>query len=214
MTSERFDDVARQLATTQGSRRQLLKAFVAGAVAMVVAGRGRVSAQAVSTAKTTCAAFCDQVFGPGTPLAKQCRTDAESDSGLCYTCGPKSPGGTKPICCTRNLEGFCTGNASCCATGTTCVNGVCQTACPPSDVCTTGNSTCPGAPCQGDPSCICTVSAEGCPVCVHAAICTDLALPCVATSDCAQLGSNFICATTTCCAAGICVPRCGSLASQ
>jgi hypothetical protein len=73
-----------------------------------------------------CAHFCNSVFGPG-PERGRCKSDAAHHTGLCYTCGPASPHGTQPICCTKNSNGTCTSysSATCCSGGKVCTGGIC-----------------------------------------------------------------------------------------
>jgi len=135
MEPTKFDDLTKALATST-SRRQALRrigGFLGGtALAGLFPGLALAS-------NSACAHFCNAVFGAGTPAASQCTSDAAHHKGLCYTCGPSSPGGTKPICCPGNGS-HCSSysSATCCTSGQTCQSGQCVTPC------TTNGGTCSG----------------------------------------------------------------------
>jgi hypothetical protein len=130
MAESRFDDVARLVASST-SRRQALRVLGGAAVGALFVRTGTAFAGGGNSA---CAHFCNSVFGEGTAAQSQCASDAAHHTGLCYTCGPASPSGTSPICCTQNSNGTCTsyGGATCCTTGQTCTNGHCAAVCTPS----------------------------------------------------------------------------------
>src|SRR5206468_379691 len=91
MDHDRFDALTRALATTT-TRRQFLKTLAA----TTLGGLLGLSGLGTSLAKNkACAQFCASVFGAHTPAAEQCTSDAAHGRGLCYTCGPASPGGEK-----------------------------------------------------------------------------------------------------------------------
>ena len=117
-----FDDVTKALATAT-SRRQALRRIggILGGTALAGLFPGLALAD-----NSACAHFCNSVFGPG-PDRGKCKSDAAHGTGLCYTCGPASPGGTQPICCPQNPDGTCTSysSATCCGSGQTCTNGTC-----------------------------------------------------------------------------------------
>jgi hypothetical protein len=97
----------------------------------------------------SCAQFCAGVFGEGTSAHEQCAAAAAHHTGLCYTCGPASPGGTSPICCPQTSSGVYTSYsaATCCSSGQTCQNGTCTS-------CAAGELLCGGV-CtgiRGDPN--------------------------------------------------------------
>jgi hypothetical protein len=144
MRDDPFDTLARTLAMG-ASRRQALWTVGGALVGALVASPAR---QVLAQGNSACARFCAATFGAETPAAGQCTSDAAHGRGLCYTCGPASAGGTKPICCPRNPNGTCpsSGSATCCAAGQSCVNGVCcpncfalfgsaSTCCPPGNKC-------------------------------------------------------------------------------
>ena len=123
MESRKFDALTKAIATAT-SRRQALRRIGGILGGTALAGLFPGFAQVDNSA---CAHFCDTVFGVDTPAASQCVSDAAHRKGLCYTCGPSSPGGTKPICCSQNPDGTCTGysSATCCSGGQVCQNGTC-----------------------------------------------------------------------------------------
>ena len=118
MKSTRFDQFTKELANST-SRRQVLRVITVGSISGIVGLRATDTAHARNM---TCAHFCASVFGESTPAAEQCAADAAHHKGLCYTCGPASPGGTKAICCVQNPDGTCASYsaATCCASGQTC----------------------------------------------------------------------------------------------
>jgi len=138
MNSSRFDELTKALARPT-SRRQALKgalgALVGGVVATFLPGR------AALADTSACAHFCDSVFGADTPAAMQCISDAAHHKGLCFSCGPASPGGTQSICCPTNGSGTCSSysSATCCASGHLCCSGTC----PSGGVCSGTTCVCP-----------------------------------------------------------------------
>jgi hypothetical protein len=83
MDSTPFDDLTKALATST-SRRQALKALAATAIGSLLSlgGNGTTFAS-----NSTCAKFCNAVFGADTAAANQCISDAAHHTGLCYTSG-------------------------------------------------------------------------------------------------------------------------------
>jgi hypothetical protein len=128
MDSSKFDAFTKAIATP-ASRRQALRRIGGGILGGTVLA-GLFPGLALA-ANNDCAHWCDSVFAPG-PARGQCKSDAAHGVGLCYTCGPASPGGTKTICCSENSgghQGQCTSysNATCCTSGQVCQNGECVT---------------------------------------------------------------------------------------
>ena len=84
-----FDDMTKAIATAT-TRRQALRriAGILGGTALAGLFPGLALAD-----NSDCAHFCNSVFDPG-PDRGQCKSDAAHGTGLCYTCGPASPGGT------------------------------------------------------------------------------------------------------------------------
>jgi cell division septation protein DedD len=125
MEPEKFEAFTKAIATAT-SRRQALRRIGAMLGGTALAGLFPGLAKADNSA---CAHFCAKVFGADTPAAGRCTRDAAHHKGLCYTCGPASPGGEKPICCPHHRNGTCTSysSATCCADGQVCQNGTCVT---------------------------------------------------------------------------------------
>jgi hypothetical protein len=124
MDPTKFDAFTKALATST-SRREAFRRIgaILGGTALV----GLIPGVALAD-NSACAHFCNAVFGPG-PDRGKCTSDAAHGTGLCYTCGPSSPGGTQPICCPENSDGTCTSysSATCCSDGTVCMSGSCVT---------------------------------------------------------------------------------------
>jgi hypothetical protein len=130
MESSRFERLTKTLAGST-SRRQALKALTVAAVGGVIGVRS--ARPAYAEGNRACAQFCAAVFGDDTRAAGQCTRAAAHGFGLCYTCGPASPGGgvaPAAICCHRTRRGYCEDDyddATCCSPGKTCQNGHCVT---------------------------------------------------------------------------------------
>lgn len=129
MKRDTFDEITKILATSP-SRRQALRR-IAGLLFGGTMGGGILTTLSPGVAlasggNSDCAHFCNAIFPPG-PDRGQCKSDAAHGIGLCYTCGPKSPGGSQPICCSTDSNGQCTSysSATCCVSGQTCQSGIC-----------------------------------------------------------------------------------------
>lgn len=150
-----FDQLARSVATGgvgHGiSRRSVLRGVVAGTFGSLLLSHGARAAGA----DHSCDVFCASVFGKNTRGAKLCVQHAAQRTGLCYTCGPASAGGTQQVCCPENSSGHCLDYSSttCCTQGSVCQNGACVPVC--------GGSY---APCNQDSDCcsglLCVFSAS------------------------------------------------------
>jgi len=143
-----FDELTRILATST-SRRQAFRR-IAGMLAGGTVGGAALAELAPGVAladggNSDCAHFCNAVFAPGDARG-QCKDDAAHGTGLCYTCGPKSTGGSQHICCPMDSNGFCTSysSATCCDSGLclTCSNGTCVSACDANLCLACSNGTC------------------------------------------------------------------------
>jgi hypothetical protein len=154
MNSSNFDELTKALATST-SRRHALRTIVTASiggllgVSTISTAFGRPRARPAPSGprgNSNCAKFCAAVFGPNTPAANQCTSDAAHNKGLCHDCGTRAP---SSICCVRNNPGGpCNGTAgACCSAG--CPG------CPTGQTCTTtGCCTpdCAGKMC-GDDGC-------------------------------------------------------------
>jgi hypothetical protein len=146
MTSERFDDLTRTLAST-ASRRRVLKGLAASMAAALLPAR-----VLAGGGNSACAHFCNQMFPPGA-ARDMCVSDAAHGTGPCYVCGPGAPAPTAQcgqVCCADDevcVDGAC--QLACDATGGICLDGA--TCC--SGVCSCGGNQegghCHGPFCQG-----------------------------------------------------------------
>lgn len=185
MPATRFDELTKTLAGST-TRRQALRAVTLAAVGGLVGVRVTGTAYAANSA---CAKFCASVFGDNTPADEQCAADAAHGRGLCYSCGPASPGGgvtPAAICCTRTSSGYCASytTAACCPSGQTCQNGTCITPC------ASDGGTCdPNTPC-----CAGLICCNG--TCLNG---NDFGTD---NNNCGSCGN--VCPTGANCAAGVC----------
>ena len=194
MHPSNFDELTKTLAETR-SRRQALRVILTASIG------GLLGLTSVSTAfgrhrtkktnkpsgpppgNSNCAKFCAAVFGPNTPAANQCTSDAAHNKpgSLCKKCGS---GNASSVCCNRNGSGFCDGTAgaTCCDTSQcqTCSSGVCVSACLSGQMCCNGTCTdlttnsncgscgnvCPSGQHCSDPNCVpnCTATGGTCTV--------------------------------------------------
>ena len=196
MEPSKFDELTKALATAT-SRRQALRRIggILGGTALAGLFPGLVFAS-----NSTCAKFCNAVFGADTPAANQCISDAAHGKGLCNTCGSATP--PSSICCTRNASNYCTSysGAACCSSSATCLNGSC---CANANVC---GSTCLAAPCAASQCQKCDPTTGTC------------VSTCTSTQTC--IGGNccdnaHVCGSTCCdacstCQGGTCVSSCAS----
>ena len=140
MELSKFNELTKALATAT-TRREALRRI--GGILGGTALAGLFPGLALA-GTSACAHFCNTVFGGDTPASAQCAADAAHHKGLCYTCGPASPGGTQTICC-RESNGLCTSysSATCCSSGLTCfANGTCAMPCYSEFCCGNNNYFC------------------------------------------------------------------------
>jgi hypothetical protein len=149
MEDHRFDDLTRWLARPV-SRRSLLKAAVASAIAGMV-GKARVAEAAQlpcsQLAQPACCTYCNQLFPTNSTLALQCYTQ-----WIAHKQGPCACGQTGGVAClthpgTSTAFTCCAAtqtcsNGTCCPTGTTNCGGTCVT-CPTGGVCSGTSCACP-----------------------------------------------------------------------
>ena len=235
MHPSNFDELTKTLAETR-SRRQALRVILTASIG------GLLGLTSVSTAfgrhrtkktnkpsgpppgNSNCAKFCAAVFGPNTPAANQCTSDAAHNKpgSLCKKCGS---GNASSVCCNRNGSGFCDGTAgaTCCDPGTCSDNGQ---PCTPSNkslcgnpataVCVGGNSCLSGTCCPNANVCGSTC---GCPMGQHCdngdcvADCTATGGTCTVNTDCCsnncQSGHCGCASGCTLLANGTCARPCG-----
>jgi len=208
MNPTKFDELTKELAKST-SRRRALKTILTASVGGVV-GLGAIRTVLGDRIKCSggppnadCAHWCADVFGPDTPAAGRCTSDAAHNRGICCECGIVAPA---DICCVRNEFGYCVEGTivdGCgCPEGQTCQNGVCG--CSNPGVCGT-YQTCEQAPC------VCATTSEDGGACVDgSAICANLT-DCTTSADCA---TGTICVVNSCCGRNVCAPLCGTDAAQ
>src|SRR6266571_8124362 len=154
-----FDDLTRTVASTtsrRGAFWRIARMVVGGTVGGAALAGLSPRVALADSGNSDCAHFCNAVFAPGDARG-QCKDDAAHGTGLCFTCGPKSTGGSQPICCPTDSGGQCTSysSATCCGSGQSCQSGTCVATCPvlsngTSVQCCTSDSDCSCGNCHGD----------------------------------------------------------------
>jgi hypothetical protein len=217
MNPSNFDDLTKALANST-SRRHALRTIVTASVGSLLGvggistafGRHRRRSKIAKPSgpppgNSNCAKWCAQVFGPNTPAAGQCTSDAARGRGLCKECGSVAP---SSICCVR-VNGYCNGTAgACCSagcpgcpTGQTCTT----TGCCPNDlacngVCCTSGQTCVNGSCCSNPcGSTCCGSSE---TCVNGSCCSNVNVCTRAPGLDFCCGSDETCCSGTCCSQG------------
>jgi hypothetical protein len=236
MNPSNFDDLTKALANSS-SRRHALRVIVTTAVGgllgltSVSTAFGRHQHRTKKTSKPSgsppsnskCAKFCAAVFGPNTPAANTCTSDAAHNKmgNLCQKCN----GNASSICCTTT-GGYCGTGATCCSTsmGERCCSGVCvQADCCDDGDCGNGQKCCSGtcadcctdsdcggngATCQGGTcvqTCVsaggtCTMTSQCCSGLTCDAftcrVCTSVGGMCTMDNDCC---GNMDCPSGNCC---------------
>jgi hypothetical protein len=147
-----FDNLTRALATPTSRRRAFrrLGGILAGGTVAGVALTSVSPGVALASSTYDCLYFCESVFPAGSNRT-QCTSDAAHGTGLCYSAGPRSTGGSKSICCPADANGQCTSysGATSCGSGQTCTHGTCVSTCSGK---TLLNGTCAQS-CSGSCSC-------------------------------------------------------------
>jgi len=161
-----FDELTRGLANDTLSRGKALRLMGAALVGGTLASLPGV-AWAAKGGRSSCAHFCQSLFGASTPQEGECVSQAKSREGACFRCteaGGCGPSFTKPTCpevtgqtyncstcqcecptgqeecggkCGTSIGGTCTTNDQCCSGN--CSSGTCAAACKPNF---TEESTC------------------------------------------------------------------------
>ncbi len=235
MDQQRFDYLARYLATTT-SRREVLRRMGAGLAGGVLASLFPAMARGAETSNSACAQFCTSVFPPGSERGT-CISAAAKSEGICFKCGPGAPTPPSKVLCQGQCVPACTGGqilnpetCECeCPSEAELCNGACVAVCPGGQLRNpvTCACECPdqGEICNG----VCCAAGEQCvDGSCQPAICTPgsstqcgLGCTCVTTSEgttvCVQ---NEACrgivnctATSDCTGGRVCVPSnlCSSL---
>ncbi len=188
MEEEKFDAFTRVLVGSSVSRRQLLQRFAGGLVGIAAATIIPERVWAAKGGNSSCAHFCDMVFGDDTPGADACISAAAHHMGLCYQCGPAQPGtvglcGTTCGCALNTCPSVC-GTYQVCGSDTL-------------GVCSCSSTTEGGSFCFSDVLCaadvICTTSVD-CPTgqsCIPNTCCgTNVCLPPCGTALAAPTGAG------------------------
>ena len=219
----KFDELTKELAKST-SRRNALRTILTASIGGVV-GLGAIRSVFGNRIKCSggpsnsdCAHWCAAVFGPNTPAAGQCTSDAAHNRGACCQCGAVDPAS---ICCIRDSNGFCVGGtvvAGCFCDSTQCQtcdtnNGTCV-GCPPGQTCQNGQCTtsCTGGVCgtytncEGNGNCFCGTTTEGGSVCFGDDLCSNLS-GCTTSADCT---GGRVCLTGSCCGVNVCIAPCGA----
>src|SRR5216110_2984728 len=101
MNPSNFDDLTKALANST-SRRHALRTIVTTSIGSLLGltsigtafarhqHRAKTSKPSGPKGNSNCAQFCAAVFGPNTPAANQCTSDAAHNKGLCHDCGTKA----------------------------------------------------------------------------------------------------------------------------
>jgi hypothetical protein len=137
-----FDALATGLASGSISRGRALRLMGAALVGGTLASFPGV-ALAAKGGKSSCAKFCQSLFGANTPQEAQCVSQGTKGQGPCFTCTPETlcgPNFTKPTCTVTGQTYSCStcqcecpsgqevcGSTCGCPTGQTCQNGTCVT---------------------------------------------------------------------------------------
>jgi hypothetical protein len=238
MNPSNFDELTKALASST-SRRQALRTILAASVGGLL-GIGGIStafgrhhrrrakpakpSPGGSPGNSNCAKFCAAVYGPNTPAANQCTSDAahNKSGNLCSQCG----GNSSRVCCNKNGN-FCDGTAGafCCQQGQTCCGMTCctsvqtclnnTTCCATGDVCGSGAGATCGCPtgqvCLNN-ECVCLNAGDTCTPgsleccgpglrCPSGTCCAPLSFQCASTSECCEgsCETSAVLNTTVCC---------------
>jgi hypothetical protein len=227
MNPRNFDELTKELAKST-SRRHALRTILTASIGGVV-GLGAIRSVFGNKIKCSggpsnsdCAHWCAAVFGPDTPAAGQCTSDAAHNRGACCQCGAVDP---SSICCVRDSNGFCVGGTV--VAGCFCDSSQCQTCdattgtcvgCPPGQTCDNGQCSgcsnpgvcgtfqnCPGNPHPPGIGCFCGTTSEGESACWSDNFCGSIP-DCTTSADCP---ANSVCVVNTCCG----TPKCFELCS-
>ena len=228
-----FDELARGLASGSISRGKALKlmgaALLGGTLASFPGG-----AWAAKGGRSSCAKFCQSLFGANTPEEAECVSAAKRGEGPCFTCttaGGCGPSFTKPTCtatgqtyscptcqcvCPSGQEacgGSCVSNSCPTNSGQVFNTSTCQCECPTGRV-KLSNGTC-AKPCTRDFECgpphVCDPHAR--PICVGGYCGAEPAPFCLTDAECGSPGSpgvcfegncNPLCTSDTACPSGHC----------
>jgi hypothetical protein len=229
MNPSNFDELTKALASSS-SRRHALRLIVTTAVGGLLGltsvstafgkhqRRTKIAKPTRSNRNDNCAKFCAAVFGPNTPAANTCTSDAahNKNDSLCGQCN----GDASKICCTTNGN-YCDGTvagATCCTGGAKCCGGTCvQAECCSDSDCRAGEACqgnicvcvpdCTGKECGSNDGCDGTCQTGTCPqdqTCQGGTCCVPRRGACTFDEDCCpgENGFNF-------CSGGLCLTASG-----
>jgi hypothetical protein len=145
-----FDALATEMASGTLSRGRMLRLMGAALVGGTLASLPGL-AWAAKGGRSSCAKFCQSLFGENTPEEEQCVSAAKSGEGPCFTC-------TTETGCGPNFTPTCT------VTGQTYNCSRCQCECPSGQVACNGScvsNSCPTGQTFNPSSCTCCTSNGG-----------------------------------------------------
>jgi hypothetical protein len=183
-----FDELARGLANGAVSRRKALRwmgsALVGGALASIpgvafASHKGTPHGGGGNGGRSSCAQFCNTLFGEGTTAQEECVSQGARGTGPCYSCTPGAgPGPNFTPSCTAPKTQFNSSTCECECPATTCGTNE-----------TLNTTTCL---CESNPE-TCTAGENFC--------CPDPNIP----SSCfAVVGGGTVCATRVACGGASC----------
>ena len=227
MNPTNFDELTKELAKST-SRRHALKTILTASIGGVV-GLGAIRSVFGNKIKcgggpsnSDCAHWCAAVFGPNTPAAGQCTSDAAHNRGACCQCGAVE------ILLRSVVSGIAMGSASP-APSLPGASAIAVSAKPAIQVqapalavprvrpARTDSASAPAATIPafavptsiaGEPPacCFCGGTTEGGSVCFGDDLCDNLQ-GCNSSADCP---AGRVCLTNSCCGVNVCIASCGA----
>jgi len=132
-TSNRsFDELARGLASGSISRGRAIRLMGAALVGGTLASFPGVG-WAAKGGRSSCAKFCQSLFGANTPEEAECVSQGTKGQGPCFTCTTSTgcgPNFTKPTCTVTGQTYICSTCRCECPSGATLCGGNCVSNCP------------------------------------------------------------------------------------
>jgi hypothetical protein len=129
-TNRSFDDLARGLANGSITRGKALKLMGAALLGGTLASFPGVAwaAKGGGGGKSSCAHFCQGLFGSSTPQEEECVSQGTKGQGPCFTCTTQTgcgPNFTKPPCTVTGQTYNCSTCECECPSGQVLCNGSC-----------------------------------------------------------------------------------------
>ena len=152
-TNRYFDELTRALASGSISRRKALRLMGAALVGGTLASFPGVAwaAKGGGGGRSSCAHFCQSLFGSSTPEEEECVSQGTKGQGPCFTCTTQTgcgPNFTKPTCTVTGQTYNCSTCQCECPSGQEVCGGSCATTCctPNGEPCTeqTASQCCSG----------------------------------------------------------------------